>query len=205
LDGEGLDGEGLDGEGLDGEGLDGEGLDGRRVDEEKLDEEKMDGRRLDREKLGPIETFRSVSPAEPAPNIKQPQVSPKKTGRLSKLALEFWKKLGDESDDEDHPSQIPPSQTPPPQIPSWERWALPFINLVCVVWSILSVELTTKWNNITEVHTIQSVGQLIPFVISIVGLLKLLRDISVQGTQLWIYEVVLVRYVLLNTYLILSV
>jgi len=135
------------------EKLDGEGLDGRRVDEEKLDEERLDGRRLDKEKLGPIETFRSVSPAEPAPNIKQSQVGPKKTGRLSKLALEFWKKLGDESDDEDHLSQ-----TPPPQIPSWERWALPFINLVCVVWSILLVELTIKWNNITEVHTIQSVG-----------------------------------------------
>jgi hypothetical protein len=76
---------------------------------------------------------------------------------------------------------------------------LPAINLICTIWSILAVEFTIRWNNITEVHTIQSVGQLIPFVIGVVGMLKLLRDISVLVTERWIYRVVVVRVLQLTS------
>ena len=68
------------------------------------------------------------------------------------------------------------------------------MNLICVTWSTLAIDLMIKWNNITEVHIIQSAGKLVPFVIGAVGFLKLLRDISVKRTQLRIYDVVLVRY-----------
>jgi hypothetical protein len=69
---------------------------------------------------------------------------------------------------------------------------LPIMNLLYLIWSILAIELTIRWNNITSVHTIQSVGQLIPFIIGIVGFLKLVRDISVERTGIWVYEVVIV-------------
>jgi hypothetical protein len=77
-----------------------------------------------------------------------------------------------------------------PERLSWS--VFPIINLACVIWSIIGIELVIKWNKITDVHTIQSVGQLIPFVIGIVALLKLLRDLSVWWTEFWIYKVVMV-------------
>ena len=107
----------------------------------------------------------------------QPQTGPPKRNGISNKARDIWNELGDT----DFSTQIPP-------------WVLPIINLVCVIWSILAIELMIKWNNIIEVNTIQSVGQLIPFVIGVVGFLKLLRDISIERTQLWIYEIVLVRH-----------
>lgn len=39
-------------------------------------------------------------------------------------------------------------------------------------YSIISVELMLYWNGITDVYSIRSVGQLIPFVIGLAGLLK---------------------------------
>jgi hypothetical protein len=69
---------------------------------------------------------------------------------------------------------------------------LPFINLLYLIWSILAIEFTIKWNNITGVDTIQSVGQLIPFIIGTIGFLKLARDISVERTGIWLYKLVIV-------------
>ncbi|PMD58058.1 uncharacterized protein K444DRAFT_21192 [Hyaloscypha bicolor E] len=70
-------------------------------------------------------------------------------------------------------------------------YILTVLNLISLVWSVLAIELMIRWNNITEVYTIQSVGQLIPFVIGIVGFLKLVRDVSVERTALWIYSVIM--------------
>jgi len=69
---------------------------------------------------------------------------------------------------------------------------LPIINLICLIWSIVAIELMIKWNNITDVYNVQSVSQLIPFIIGIVGFLKLLRDISVERSNLWIYSTIMV-------------
>lgn len=69
---------------------------------------------------------------------------------------------------------------------------LPFINVACILWSITAIELMIKWNNIIDVHTIQSVGQLIPFIIGVVGFIKLLRDIHVETFQQYLYDIVTV-------------
>ena len=46
-----------------------------------------------------------------------------------------------------------------------------------LIYSILAIELMLKWNNVSNVYTLKSTGQLIPFVISMAGLLKVFRDV----------------------------
>jgi hypothetical protein len=45
-------------------------------------------------------------------------------------------------------------------------------SLGVIVWSILSVELTLKWNGIKGVDEINSAGQIIPFIIGVFGLCR---------------------------------
>jgi hypothetical protein len=51
------------------------------------------------------------------------------------------------------------------------------------VWAILSIELTLVWNNISGVYNVTSTGQLIPFVIGVVGLLRLVHGLSVETSN----------------------
>ena len=59
--------------------------------------------------------------------------------------------------------------------------------ITCAIYAILAIELTIVWNGIGGVYTIQSTGQLIPFVIGLVGLFKVLHDVNfkfkVSSTQ----------------------
>ncbi len=64
-------------------------------------------------------------------------------------------------------------------------------NVICIVWTILSVELTLVWNNISGVYIISSTGQLIPFIVGIVGLAQLLHGISVQRSAIQSTEVLM--------------
>ena len=52
--------------------------------------------------------------------------------------------------------------------------------MLCIIWSILAVELMLVWNNIEGIYTISSTGQLIPFIIGVVGLARLFQGISVR-------------------------
>jgi hypothetical protein len=45
------------------------------------------------------------------------------------------------------------------------------------IYSILAIELMLKWNSVSNVYTLKSIGQLIPFVIGVAGLLKVLYDV----------------------------
>ncbi len=156
---------------------------------EKVRAVRSDGERLDKVRLNPKTPPYATIPAATAPKDDQPRRGLNKVTEFSEQVSSFWNEIGRHDED------------PKPQPPSWINWALsalPYINFMCVIWSILSIELTIKWNNITEVHTIKSVGQLIPLVVGIVGFLKWLRDISVQRSQLWIYRIILVRYLLNN-------
>ncbi|MCJ1377565.1 hypothetical protein MMC17_000660 [Xylographa soralifera] len=38
-------------------------------------------------------------------------------------------------------------------------------NFICIIWTLISVELTLLWNDIRGVYTLDSTGQLIPFII----------------------------------------
>lgn len=56
-------------------------------------------------------------------------------------------------------------------------------NLICIIWTIISVELTLYWNQITDVYTLRSTGQLIPFIIGVFGFLSLLHSVSVERSN----------------------
>ena len=58
------------------------------------------------------------------------------------------------------------------------------VTTVCtVIWTIIAVELTLSFNSISDVYTIESTGQLIPFVIGIVGLGKTLNSITIDAIK----------------------
>ncbi|KAH6627253.1 hypothetical protein B0J18DRAFT_478269 [Chaetomium sp. MPI-SDFR-AT-0129] len=50
-------------------------------------------------------------------------------------------------------------------------------NVLTIVWFITSIETTIRWNNIQEVHTIDSTGQLIPFIIGVVSAAQVLKKL----------------------------
>lgn len=46
-----------------------------------------------------------------------------------------------------------------------------------LVFSVLGIELTLVWNHISGIYTVGSIGQLIPFVIGLGGLIQVCYDI----------------------------
>lgn len=46
-----------------------------------------------------------------------------------------------------------------------------------MIFSILFIEMTLRWNSITEVYQIKSTGQLIPFIVGLGTLAKCLNDL----------------------------
>lgn len=72
------------------------------------------------------------------------------------------------------------------------RNALYTINMLSLLWAIAAVELSLYWNQITGVYAINSTGQLIPFIIGIVGLLRLFHGISVEKSNLKSIDILMV-------------
>lgn len=52
----------------------------------------------------------------------------------------------------------------------------PATNIVSFIYSIIGIEMTLQWNHVTGVYTINSVGQLIPFVIGLLGFIKVIYE-----------------------------
>jgi hypothetical protein len=52
-----------------------------------------------------------------------------------------------------------------------------------VIWAALAVELTIAWNNVTGVYILGSTGQLIPFVVGVLGLLRNIHLIIVRKSE----------------------
>jgi hypothetical protein len=48
-----------------------------------------------------------------------------------------------------------------------------------MVWFVLSIELTLYWNDVQGVNTIQSTGQLIPFIIGVVSSAQALKKVTI--------------------------
>jgi hypothetical protein len=61
--------------------------------------------------------------------------------------------------------------------------AISAVNLINLAWMIAAVELTLVWNQVQDIYSIDSTGQLIPFVIGIISFLRLLEAISVQRSR----------------------
>ncbi|KAI1090114.1 hypothetical protein F5B19DRAFT_336883 [Rostrohypoxylon terebratum] len=53
--------------------------------------------------------------------------------------------------------------------------------VLSIIWFILSIELTLSWNNIKGVNSIDSAGQLIPFVIGAVSTLQVIKKVILLG------------------------
>ncbi|KAI1457844.1 hypothetical protein F4805DRAFT_467128 [Annulohypoxylon moriforme] len=53
--------------------------------------------------------------------------------------------------------------------------------VLSILWFILSIELTLSWNNIRGVYTIDSAGQLIPFVIGAISTLQVIKKTILLG------------------------
>lgn len=56
---------------------------------------------------------------------------------------------------------------------------LPVFSLICLLWTILSVEFTLRFNQISGVYDIRSTGQFIPFIIGLFRFLSLCHGILV--------------------------
>lgn len=53
---------------------------------------------------------------------------------------------------------------------------MPTANVVSLIYSVIGIEMTLQWNHVTGVYTINSVGQLIPFVIGLAGFVKVIYE-----------------------------
>ena len=59
-----------------------------------------------------------------------------------------------------------------------------------IIWTILSIELTLVFNSVTSVYSIDSTGQLIPFIIGVVGMGKTMNSITVKLIKkLWVRKI----------------
>jgi hypothetical protein len=52
----------------------------------------------------------------------------------------------------------------------------PELSVLSLIYSVLGIELTLYWNHIRDVYTINTTGQLIPFVIGLAGLAKVIYE-----------------------------
>ncbi|KAI9663154.1 MAG: hypothetical protein M1821_008202 [Bathelium mastoideum] len=69
------------------------------------------------------------------------------------------------------------------------QYAIYVSNVLCILWSILATELILVWNNVDGIYNVSSTGQLIPFIIGVVGLMRLLQAISVRRSAVFSTEV----------------
>lgn len=64
------------------------------------------------------------------------------------------------------------------------------IGLFTFVWSILAIELTIHWNNITNMYTLDSTVQYVPLAVGLGGFVRLIYG----GLKLWLVNIVLCHF-----------
>ena len=52
-----------------------------------------------------------------------------------------------------------------------------------IVWTALAIELTLAWNSVSGIYVLGSTGQLIPFVVGVLGLLRNVHLIAVKLSE----------------------
>ncbi len=55
-------------------------------------------------------------------------------------------------------------------------------SLLLISWFVLAAELSLRWNSLTGIYDIGSTGQLIPFIIGLLGLLRVIH-ITIRSTD----------------------
>ncbi len=61
------------------------------------------------------------------------------------------------------------------------------IGLFTLVWSIIAIELTIHWNNISGMYALDSTGQYVPLAVGLGGFVLLLYG----GLKLWLVNIAL--------------
>jgi len=66
----------------------------------------------------------------------------------------------------------------------------PVVGFAVFVHSVVGIELTLYWNGISDVYTISSIGQLIPFIIAVVELARFIFQLikKVKPTTICFYK-----------------
>lgn len=59
-----------------------------------------------------------------------------------------------------------------------------------LVWSILAIELTIHWNNISDMYALDTTGQYVPLTIGLGGFVRLLYGLL----KLWLVSMVLCHF-----------
>jgi hypothetical protein len=54
---------------------------------------------------------------------------------------------------------------------------------MATIWAALAIELTLAWNNVSGIYVLGSTGQLIPFVVGVLGLLRNVHLIAVKLSE----------------------
>ncbi|KAG6356309.1 hypothetical protein INS49_015696 [Diaporthe citri] len=66
------------------------------------------------------------------------------------------------------------------------------VNISCLAWAVIAIEITLHWNSISGIYDIATTGQLIPFIIGIVSILRLFLALTVQSTTQYVTNILLV-------------
>lgn len=61
----------------------------------------------------------------------------------------------------------------------WNVSSLIF-SIVAIAWFVLAVELTLSWNSVSGVYDLSSTGQLIPFIIGLLGLIRAIHSVIME-------------------------
>ena len=55
-------------------------------------------------------------------------------------------------------------------------------SFLVIAWFVLAVEFSLRWNSVTGIYDIGSTGQLIPFIIGLLGLLRVIH-VTIRSTD----------------------
>lgn len=66
------------------------------------------------------------------------------------------------------------------------------VNISCLAWAVIAIEITLHWNSVSGIYDIATTGQLIPFIIGIVSILRFFLALTVQSTTQYVTNILLV-------------
>ncbi len=67
-----------------------------------------------------------------------------------------------------------PLLTDPRETPRWKTWCANGLALVSMAYVVVMIEVTISWNLLDDANAVDSIGQLLPLVVGVTGLLRIL-------------------------------
>lgn len=65
------------------------------------------------------------------------------------------------------------------------------LNLCCLTWAVIAIEITLHWNSVSGIYDVATTGQLIPFIIGIVSILRFFLAVTVHSTTQYVTNILL--------------